>query len=633
MVKQLFILSFLFCLTTAFSQQKLRMADRHFAEFAYTEAAEEYEAYLAKEKNPTPEVLSHAADANFFIGKISAALRWYDKLYEAQGAAIDETHFSRYILALRAEELYTKADALQWQKLEAQGNELLKKRFITQKKHLDSLNGGTVKFEVKNLDINTNKADFGTAFYGNKLVYASGKDSIKGGGDTYSWNRQPYLSLYVSDRDTATGAFINEKKFLPNSQTEYHNAAPAFSPDFKTVYFSTNTVNKKDKLQNSVQGTNNIQLIKGKLLDGKLINPNGVPFNSKEYSVGQPAVSPDGKWLYFVSDMPGGYGATDIYVSQIFNDGALGDSKNLGPTVNTTGREMFPFLTGEALYFSSDGHYGLGGLDIFESKKLSEAAFSEPQNVGKPINSNGDDFAYISDKGGLFGYLSSNRAGGKGDDDIYYVTLIKEPCGQLITGRVINKKTGQPIAGVSVKAQVNGVSYTDDSKPDGSYSINIPCGKDVIVEATKPDHTKGKPNVKGEIELSEYSDLVKKEDNVEKIDINPIFFDFDQYYITPQAATELEKVVFVMQNFPNVVIKIESHTDSRGNDDYNMRLSDDRAKSTYSYIVSKGILPSRIESVKGYGESRLRNKCSNDVECTPEEHQLNRRSDFIIIIK
>lgn len=637
MVKQLLILSFLFCLTAVTGQQKLRRADKLFAEFAYTEAAQLYEEYLAEIKELKPEVLIHAADAYYFTGKMGGAARWYSKLYDAQGGVMDDVHFRRYVLALKSEEHYEKADELLWQQLEKQGDEALKKRFTTQKKYLDSLSKTPAGYAVNNLDINTKKADFGTAFFGTKVVYASGKDTIKAGGKTYSWNQQPYLSLYVSDRDTTNGTFLNEQKFLPKTQTDYHNAAPAFSPDLKTVYYSANTVNKKDKLQNSTGGTNNIQLVKGEIKGNELANVLSLSFNSKDYSVGQPAVSTDGKWLFFVSDMPGGYGETDIYIAQIFSDGVLGDPKNLGPAINTTGREMFPFVNDSILYFSSDGHYGLGGLDVFSSKRTGEMQFTEPQNIGKPINSNLDDFAFIVYKDGKFGYLSSNRAGGKGDDDIYYVIQVKKPCTHDITGTVVNLKDKTPIEGADVKAfdEKGVLAASVKTDADGNYKLKIPCGK-VVIEASKPEYTIAKVEpklLKIDFELSAYADLVKKEDNVEKIDINPIYFDFDQYYITPQAAVELDKVVYVMQNFPDVVIKIESHTDSRGNDDYNMRLSDDRAKSTYSYIMSKGISPARIESVKGYGESLLRNHCSNGVECTPEEHQLNRRSDFIVVKK
>jgi outer membrane protein OmpA-like peptidoglycan-associated protein len=634
MVKKLHLFILLLCTATTFAQQKLHRADKLFEGYAYTEAAKLYEEYLADAKNPDGQVLIKVAESNYKIGKMGAAIVWYRKAISLQGDSIREEYLLHYRKALRVEQLYDEADKLDWTWLENMGTDVLRKRFTTQKQHLDSLNKNLPAYKVENLAINTNKADFGTAFYGDKIVYASGKDINKAHGRLYSWNEQPFLTLYVSDRDTTNGAFVNEQKFMPKAQTSYHNAAPAFSPDLKTAYYSANNVTKSDRLENDAKGTNNIELIKRQLQEGQFIKQERVQFNSKSYSVGQPAVSADGKWLYFVSDMPGGLGETDIYVAEIFSDGKLGTPKNLGSTINTTGREMFPFINDDILYFSSDGHYGLGGLDVFTSKRTLNNQFETPKNIGKPINSNRDDFAYIVSKDGSYGYLSSNRDGGKGDDDIYYVTRAnEEPCGQLITGKVVNKKTGQPIEGVAVKAQVNGLGYTDTSKTDGTYSITIPCGTEAVVEGEKPDYTKGKPNEKGDIELSKYDDLIVREGHVEKVAINPIYFDFDKYYIRPQAAAELDKVVYVMQNFPKIVIKIESHTDSRGNDEYNMQLSDDRAKSTYSYIIAKGIQPERIESVKGYGESRHINKCSNGVECSEEDHQLNRRSDFIIVKK
>ena len=473
------------------------------------------------------------------------------------------------------------------------------------------------------------------------MVTESSKDT---GGKTYSWNEQPFLDLYVAERNAADGSFTNEMKFIPDEQTRYHNATLTFTPDLETVYYSANNVNKNDRLDNSKSGTNNIEIIKGTIKDDKLSGSKGVPFNSKEYSVGHPALSPDGKLLFFVSDMPGGYGETDIYVAEVSGTGTLGKPKNLGPAVNTTGREMFPFVTDNALYFASDGHYGLGGLDIFESSRGDKLAFSQPKNLGKPVNSNLDDFSFIIDKEKKYGYLSSNRQGGKGDDDIYYFTKAEKPCTQWIAGRVTNKKyeIGINQAVVTVYNQFDEAIATVKTNEDGSYRVEVPCNAKVRIEATKPDHNKGdneietsgKPGAEikvPDIVLSDYDDLIRREDNMDKIDINPIFFDFDKWDITPQAVSELEKVVYVMKNFPSVVIKIESHTDCRGSDEYNIVLSANRAKSTYDYLLSRGIEASRIESVNGYGETRLRNKCSNGVDCSEAEHLINRRSDFIIV--
>ncbi|TRW23538.1 OmpA family protein [Flavobacterium zepuense] len=628
MTKRLFLWGLVLCATVTFAQSKLKKADNLFANLAYIDAAKAYEDYFTTVDNPKPQSLINAAESNYYTGNTGKAVMYYEKYIESgvivEGANID-LHYSQ---ALRMEKKYDQADLVLFSMYKHDENRV--QELTKQKTYLDSINGKPEKFELKNLASNTAMADFGTVFYNKQVVFTSAKDSVRNGAKVYDWNGQPYLSIFIADRN-ADGTFSNEKKFLNNAQTGYHNAAVGFSPNLKTVYVSVNNVDKQDKLQNSKKGTNNIQLVYGEIQGDRLTKKQTAPFNSADYSVGQPAVSSDGKWLYFVSDMPGGYGATDIYYCKLYPDGALGTPKNAGPQINTQGREMFPYYDGGTLYFSSDGHYGMGGLDVFKST-LADDSYTLPQNLGKPVNSNRDDFAYIINNEG-WGYVSSNREGGRGDDDIYYFTPKDVTCEQVITGKVTNKKSGEPIQGVQIKANVAGSAVSTASDKEGVYSITIPCDAKPDVTAALEGYTTNKPDANGNVELQAYKDLVKLEDNVEKVDINPIYFDFDQYYITPQAATELDKVVFVMQHFPDVVIKIESHTDSRGKDDYNLRLSDDRAKSTYSYIVSKGIDPKRIESVKGYGETQLRNKCSNDVPCTDEEHQLNRRSDFIIVKK
>lgn len=640
MKRAILLLGLLFCFT-GYSQQKLKKADKLFAGLAYVDAAKAYEDYLQDEKQPGAQTIKNAADAYYFTGNMDGALRWYTRLHEMAGASMDDTYFNRYIQSLRAGEHYEKADQLLKERLERKGDKQLIARFNRQKKHLDSLNASEPQYTLSNLAINSDKADFGTAFYGDRIVYSSSKDT---GGKMYSWNEQPFLDLYVAERNAADGSFTNEMKFIPDEQTRYHNATLTFTPDLETVYYSANNVNKNDRLDNSKSGTNNIEIIRGTIKDSKLSGAKGVPFNSKEYSVGHPALSPDGKQLFFVSDMPGGYGETDIYVAEVSGTGTLGKPKNLGPVINTPGREMFPFVADDALYFASDGHYGLGGLDIFESNRGDKLAFSEPKNLGKPVNSNLDDFSFIIDQENKYGYLSSNRQGGKGDDDIYYFTKAEKPCTQWMAGRVMNRKyeIGINQAAVTVYNQFDEAIATVKTNEDGSYRVEVPCNAKVRVEATKPDHNKGdngietsgKPGAEIKVPdfvLSDYDDLIRREDNMDKIDINPIFFDFDKWDITPQAVSELEKVVYVMKNFPSVVIKIESHTDCRGSDEYNIVLSANRAKSTYDYLLSRGIEASRIESVNGYGETRLRNKCSNGVDCSEAEHLVNRRSDFIIV--
>lgn len=635
------------CFSSIFSQSKLKLkeADKLYKELAFVDAAKAYDEYLEEENKPSIETLKRAGNSYYNINDNRNALKWYQKLYDIQGDGMSDDYFLRYIQALKGVMDYEKADERIKQYLTNKGDKKEIDRYMWQKKYNDSLSRTNPLYTIKNLEINTDKSDFGATFYGDKIVFTSSRDAAKLTANLYSWNNQPFLNLYVGYRNMNNGEIYKPELFLKDVMTKYHEATATFTPDLKTVYYTTNIV-KKNKLTLDVTRTNNFQIIKGQIVDGQLTNSEKVFFNSKEYSVGHPSLCETGKWLFFASDMPGGYGETDLYVVKIAKDGTMSSPQNLGPKVNTIGNELFPFFKNGILYFSSDGHYGWGDLDVYQTKMMENMEFTVPQNLGSPINSNKDDFAYIVDATDSYGYVSSNRALGKGDDDIYYFTKSKPECNQIISGKVINSKSKEIIteARIEVFDVFEELVLTKVSDEKGNYKFEIPCDKKIKIVASKPNHSSDKKEVmttekNGEeikdvnFELSNYDDLILKNDGKEKIDIEPIFFDYDKFDITFQAAKELDKVVFVMENFPNVKIKIESHTDSRGNDEYNRVLSDKRAKSTQTYILSKGIDASRIISADGYGESRLINKCSNDVNCTEREHFENRRSEFIIVNK
>lgn len=648
-MRKIFLLSIMLCLQTTFAQTKLRKAEKAYETFAYTEAAALYGQYLADAKEPSAETISHAADAYYNIGDDRNALTWYKKLYEVQGQSMTDADFYRYTNTLRAVNDHADADKLTKAYLDRKGDTKEIARFNYQRRAMDSLNTAQKLYTLKNLEINSPKSDFGAAYYGEqKVIYASSKDTTRFGEKRYTWNNQPFLDLYVSDRNASDGSLFAEKRFLPEIMTQYHEATAAITPDNKTIFFTANKLNKKDKLVVDKTHTNQFQLLRANLDGEKAGKPEKLFFNGDDYSVGHPAVSEDGKWLFFVSDIPGGSGETDIYVATI-QDGVIGTPQNLGASVNSPGREMFPYYRNGVLYFSSDGWYGYGGLDVYSSKMTGTAGnlkFSAPQNLGQPLNSNKDDFAYIVDAADATGYVSSNRVGGKGDDDIYSFTKVKPICNAYVSGLVRNAKSKAAIAMASVKAydafgDVVAETSTDN---EGKYKLTVPCFKKYKFVASKANHSSDEKEVEGKgkneseipdinFELSNYDDLIVKDKGIEKVAVNPIFFNYDKWDITPQAAEELDKVVFIMQKFPNIRIKIESHTDSRGKDAYNLKLSDNRAKSTQTYIVGKGIDASRIESAIGYGESRLTNRCKNGVKCTEAEHFKNRRSDFIIIQK
>ena len=495
------------------------------------------------------------------------------------------------------------------------------------------------EYTIKNIDINTKNSDFGTAFLGkDRIIFAAPSENTMIVNKVWNENGQKFLDLYVGTI-TEDRQVINKKRMLGDVNTKYHEAGVAISKDLKTVYFTSNNFYEKKYLTDS-SGVNNLQIFRAKLdAGGKWILKEKLSFNNTEYSVGHPALSHDDKKLYFVSDMPGSYGKTDIYVVDIKEDGTFSEAKNLGPKINTIEKEMFPYIGKDnILYFSSNGHPGYGELDIFASK-IFDNSVSQPINLDEPVNSYHDDFAFIIDDQRDRGFFSSNRKEGKGDDDIY--SFLASPglyihCEQVITGVIRSESSGDLLPGAKVVLlDEDGTEIsTTTADSSGSYVLTgALCDTDVTVIASMERYLNDEHEITtvNDIDAAPYLLNFNLPDQFisNRVNINTIYLDFDKFDIRPDAAKELNKVVQVMNEYPELLIEAGSHTDSRGKDSYNMKLSERRAKSTVDYIVSKGISADRIE-YKGYGETQLVNQCSNGVKCSKEEHQLNRRTEFTI---
>ncbi|UNY98287.1 OmpA family protein [Zhouia spongiae] len=644
-MKKLLVLHIILISSLYLSAQSVSKADDYFNNYKFKEAIDLYHDIVAKSKEPKIGVIEKLADSYFNINDYSNAYLWYETLYKRKDGNLSETSFVKYVQSMKASEEYKKADAVIKEYYKDDLDRL--KVIAAQKDHLDSLSSDGVvpAYTIYELKINTPYSDFGAAYYKGDIVFSSSRDTSRITEDIYEWNEQPYLDLFIAKRDETSGDLSDPEKFLNNMESSYHDATLTFSPDYKTVYFTKNFV-QRNKLELNDKGVSNLQILKGEIKDNKIVNITPLKFNSPDYSCAHPTLSPDGNYLYFASDMPGGYGQTDIYVTRLFENGNTDTPVNLGPVINTVGREMFPFISGSTLYFASDSHYGLGGLDVFESKILENGRYSIPQNLGAPLNSNMDDFSFIINAEDNTGYFASNRSSGEGDDDIYSFKKKIVPATQTYSGQVLDEKTKEPVSEASIKIYdlFNEFISETMSESDGSYSITLTCASAYKVVFTKVEYsektitieTTEEPGARYKdknVYLIPYESIVEKEGNVEKIKVNPIYFDYDKSDITQKAIPELEKVVFALHEFPNIKIKIESHTDSRGNDSYNMKLSDRRAKATQNYIVSRGVDPDRIESAIGYGETRLKNHCVNGIICSETEHSINRRSDFIIIEK
>ena len=499
-------------------------------------------------------------------------------------------------------------------------------------------------YEIKNLEINTEFSDFGTSYYGDRgIIYSSSKKGFGNTSRNWGENNQPFLDLYIGKIDD-NHEISNSLIFSGNVNSNRHDAMVAFSPDKKTLYFTRNNIQNNRNLISSNRLVNVGIYISRIQNNGDWSIPVPLPFNNKEYSCGHPSISVDGKKLYFTSDMPGGIGATDIYYVDINSDGSFGDPINLGSKINSTGKEAYPFISnGSTLYFSSDKGVENPQLDIY-SINLNELTTATPFKLETPINSQFDDFAFVIHSDNTRGYFSSNRDGGKGDDDIYSFVIIppKVECNQKLQGKIVdsNDKMSISEATITLHDENGEVLQSIIVKEDATFKFDVDCDKNYQLKATKIGYTDTSTNFKSTSEnLKEHSviiNLLKDEfEAVEEkivIKINTIYFDYNSSKIRKDAEIELNKVVEVMNKYPEIIIECGSHTDSRGTSRNNDILSDKRAKSTINYIISKGISSERI-SGKGYGESQLLNECANRVKCSEEQHQLNRRTEFVVIKK
>jgi outer membrane protein OmpA-like peptidoglycan-associated protein len=479
---------------------------------------------------------------------------------------------------------------------------------------------------------------------GTKVVFCSARDTGNFSKRIHTWTGQSFTNLYDSPiaEDGSLGAV---GKFGGKINSKFHEDTPTFTKDGKTVYFTRN--NYLDGRGFDASKVTLLKIYKATVdKEGQWNNITALPFNSDSYQTAHPALSPDEKTLYFVSDMPGTHGQSDIFRVKLNDDGSFGNTENLGDDINTPGRETFPFISDDnELYFASDGQPGIGGLDIFITKLPKDGSlnFKEVLNIGEEANSIKDDFAFIINFKTKKGFLSSNRDGGQGSDDIYKFVETKPIwCEQILHGVVTDEDTKVVLPNTKLQLFDNNFNKIKETTSDaaGKYEFTeVDCSKKYYVRASLEDYTTKEVSViikketgKTElnIELKSESCKVKiGDDLVNCFKINIIYFDLDKWNIRPDAAIDLAKLLDVLEQNPSMKINIRSHTDSRASDKYNDVLSKNRAKSTKDWLIKNGIAADRLTS-EGLGEKELVNKCADDVQCTEAEHQLNRRSEFII---
>lgn len=641
---KLTVLCFLLLSTSMIAQEgKLNRAEKKFDQYAYVDARKMY-LEIAEDGYASAELFQKLGDSYYFNAKYEDAEKWYQKLINNYPDQIKAEYYFRYAQTLRALKNYAKADEMMLKFDEETGDDLRATLFVQSPDYLKQIGYQKSKYTIEDIrSINSRYSDFAPTEYEGKLIFATTRDTGGASKRIHKWNNQPFLDLYQTTVGEQSGSFTKPTRFSNKLNSKFHESTTAFSKDGKTVYFTRNNYNQGSYKKNK-NGTNLLKIYKSTKEGDSWSTPVEMPFNSDEYSTAHPALNADNSRLYFASDMEGTIGLSDIWYVEIDENGNYGAPKNIGRPFNTEGRETFPFVsTNGDLYFASDGHPGLGGLDMYVIAKKKDGS-QELINLGEPINSSYDDFTFIVNDSTKVGYFASNRKRGMGGDDIYRFVQEIIPCEVRIEGVVTDADTGALLPGATVMLMDadNTLIDTVVVGPDARYAFTPECDTPYIVRGTKEKYTPFEGPMKtAEMSYSHQLDIplertIKEagpgEDLFVTLELNPIYFDFDRFNIRPDAAAELAKIVEYMNEYPTAVISARSHTDSRGNDDYNMSLSDKRAKSTVAWIISKGISRDRI-SGQGYGESQLTNKCSNGVPCTEEEHQLNRRSEFIVIKK
>ena len=600
--------------------QYTKTADKLFNRYEYVDAAKEY-LKLAEGSKADNYVYKQLAESYYNVFNTKEAVKWYAKVVEQKQDA--ETYY-KYAQMLKAEGNFKEADKQMQQFAQLAPNDQRAKTFVSNPNYLPELKGQAKLYDIAKSDISSDKTDFGAVLTNDNNVYfASARNTSKRNSN---FNDEPYLDIYKATYN-ANGT-ISDAVAVDNLNTRWHDGPASITNDGNTMYYGSESFNEKeftkDKAKNSKFGK--IYLYKATKEGDKWANSKPLPFNNKEYDVRNPSISKDGKTLYFSSNMPGGFGGEDIWKVSVNGD-EYGTPENLGAKVNTEANESFPFITDDnILFFSSNGKTGFGGLDVF---KLDLNKGSEAMNVGEPVNTSKDDFAFTYNATKKVGFFSSNR---DGVDNIYKADPV---CNVQALVRVKDVKTGKVIEGATVLLvdEKQKTVSNQTTALNGETLTGVLCNTAYSAQVSKQGYESGVFEVaKAENEqvvvealLTPIMPIITETEVI----LQPIFFEFNKSNITAEGAAELDKLVMVMNEYPNMVIFAKSHTDSRGSDKYNMNLSDRRAKSTVQYLISKGIAKDRI-SGQGFGESEPKVACK---PCTEEQYAQNRRSEFLIVKK
>lgn len=622
------------------SERNIFLANKNYSTNSFDKAQAKF-LDLVKRGKESKKILLYLANSYFNNSQYEKAVIWYNKLITKYADELEPEVFYKASLCFKSQGAYELSDTLLQRYIEKTDNIVIKDYFRKNPNYLEKIKQNALPFGITPTIISSENSDFGPSFFGDdKLFFSTTKNST--GDKEFEWSGEPFLDLFVADLDSI-GNLSNPQLISGQVNTEYHESSAIVTKDKKKMYFTRNNYTKgklgKDKFKQV-----NLKIYSAESDDGKeWSNITELQFNNDNFSCAHPALSLDEKRLYFTSDMPGTFGNSDIWYVDLFNDDEYGEPINLGPQVNTEFRESFPFISeSNILYFSSDGWIGLGGFDIYYTSIDQKGFPLMSKNIGEPVNSKLDDFGFIYKDSIDIGYFSSNRKGiwGSKSDEIYKVR--RSNCNVYITGVVKDEVTNKPLSNAVLRLIDDKGIVVSEKKTDkdGIYRFDdaVNCSDNYDIEVNKEPGYKSNydkieiPNNAGKVVKDMALNWINNcdpNDLICLLNINPILFDLDKYYINSRAAKELKKVYVALMKYPEIKIEISSHTDSRGSNEYNQKLSIKRANETKSWLVKRGIDPSRLIT-NGYGEFDLENYCKDNIECEEDEHQVNRRSLFKI---
>jgi outer membrane protein OmpA-like peptidoglycan-associated protein len=612
--------------------QSVKKADKRVTFYEYAVAVPILEKIIEKNGEGKEEAMIMLADCYRSMNNEQKATELYAQIIEFD--SIDPINHYYYGQALRTLGKYAEAKEQFMLYAELVPDDPRGALFVDYSEEIQSWLKKSNKNEVHHLkSVNTENSEFSPIIYGDGIVFSSDRDWKKYLNPTYEWTGEPYLNFFYAKADTTAPAYnpsyFDADGFSNKLNDTYHDGTAVFNSTGTVIYL---TRTEKEKVPRDDDGlvTNKLKLFRSELKDGKWSKPEPLSLNNDAYSTGHPALSPNDSLLYFVSDMPGGIGGTDIYVSE-WTENGWGDPKNLGATINTIENEMFPFVHEDGtLYFASAGHMGYGGLDIFKSCQ-ENGEWTVPANMMAPMNSSYDDFGLTFMPGMSIGLFSSDRPGGAGRDDIYAFESLVKVKGKVLgcedkgieclplenaTLFILNKKTNKVT-----------VLKTDGT---GYYEMEVSPRTEYAIKATKDGYFSDGTSIKIQNNYFPVRDLMLEKHKEGKVfTVDNIYYDFDKWFIREDAEPALNNLVRIMQENP-ITVELSSYTDCRGSDAYNMKLSQKRAQAAVDYIIEHGVDADRI-TAKGYGESMPVNGCVDGVKCTEEEYQANRRTEFKII--